>query len=130
MLGYFGEPDVEDGWLPTGDLVEIEGDRIMFVGRTSDTINVGGVKVHPLPVEEVAGAVDGVELVQAYAHPSPVTGQIVALDVVLRPGADQAKVKEGIRTACSVLSPAAQPRRIHFVDEIKIRGHKIVRAQR
>lgn len=130
MLGYYGEPDLEESWLPTGDLVKIEGDRIMFVGRTSDTINVGGVKVHPLPVEEAAGAVDGVELVHAYAHPSPVTGQIVALDVVLRPGADTATVKEGIRAACRALPPAAQPRRIHFVDEIDIRGHKIVRAQR
>ncbi len=29
------------GWFPTGDLVELVGDRVYFVGRKSDTINVG-----------------------------------------------------------------------------------------
>ena len=49
MLGYYGEPPVDaDAWRPTGDLVEVDGDRIHFLGRTSEIINVGGVKVHPL----------------------------------------------------------------------------------
>jgi len=130
MLGYYGEPDVQDEWLPTGDLVKIEGDRIVFVGRTSDTINVGGVKVHPLPVEEAAGAVEGVAVVRAYGYRSAVMGQIVALDVVLRRGADRARVEEGIREACNALPAAAHPRRIHFVDQIDVRGHKIVRSHR
>ena len=42
----------EEGWRPTGDLVEIVGDRVEFRGRDSEVINVGGVKVPPLPVEE------------------------------------------------------------------------------
>ena len=56
MLGYHGDAEAgdADGWRPTGDLVEIDGDRILFAGRTSEVINVGGVKVHPLRVEEVA----------------------------------------------------------------------------
>ena len=59
MLGYYGEPPIDpDGWRPTGDLVEIVGDRIEFRGRASEIINVGGVKVHPLPIEERIGAVD------------------------------------------------------------------------
>ena len=32
----------------------------MFVGRATEVINVGGVKVHPLPIEEAVGAIDGV----------------------------------------------------------------------
>ena len=48
MLGYYGEEPVDaDAWRPTGDLVEIVGDRIEFRGRVSEIINVGGVKVHP-----------------------------------------------------------------------------------
>ena len=55
MLGYYGEPDLAmTRGAPTGDLVELRDGRVYFVGRTTDTINVGGVKVHPLPVEEVA----------------------------------------------------------------------------
>ena len=58
MLGYYDEEPVpDDGWRPTGDLVELVGDRIHFLGRAIEIINVGGVKVHPLPIEErVAGA--------------------------------------------------------------------------
>ena len=43
MLGYHGDDGADpDGWRPTGDVVEVEGDRILFVGRTSEIINVGG----------------------------------------------------------------------------------------
>jgi acyl-CoA synthetase (AMP-forming)/AMP-acid ligase II len=129
MLGYYGEADVGDGWLPTGDLVRVESDRIVFMGRKTETINVGGVKVHPLPVEEIAGAVPGVSVARAYGRPSPVTGQILALDVVLGPGADQDDVERAIRAACEPLLPAARPRLIRFVDRIETRGDKIARPR-
>jgi acyl-CoA synthetase (AMP-forming)/AMP-acid ligase II len=127
MLGYEGEAEQEVGWRPTGDLVEIRGDRLIFVGRTSDTINVGGVKVHPLPVEELVGAIEGVSLVRAYGRASPVTGEILAVDVVATPGADVERLTEAIRSACATLGPAARPRRIRFVPTIETRGSKIAR---
>src|SRR3546814_8146302 len=41
MLGYHGdEPIDRDAWRATGDLVEVEGDRILFRGRSSEIINV------------------------------------------------------------------------------------------
>jgi acyl-CoA synthetase (AMP-forming)/AMP-acid ligase II len=127
MLGYYGEPDVGDAWRPTGDLVEVHGDRIVFAGRTSEIINVGGVKVHPLPIEEIVGGVDGVELVHAYGRKSAVTGQIVAVDVVARDGVDTEDLEDRIHDACEGLVAAAQPRRIRFVDEIEVQGNKITR---
>lgn len=129
MLGYYGEPDIDDGWRRTGDLVEVDDDRIVFVGRTTEIINVGGVKVHPLPVEEIVGGVDGVELVHAYGRKNAVTGQIVAVDVVARDGVDTEELGDRIREACGSLAAAAQPRRIRFVDEIEIRGNKVVRRR-
>jgi acyl-coenzyme A synthetase/AMP-(fatty) acid ligase len=104
-----------------------EGDRIRFVGRTSDRINVGGVKVHPLPVEEAVGAVAGVQVARAYGRPNPVTGQILALDVVPRPGVDTEVLEDEIRAACEALPPAGQPRLIRFVDDLAVSGGKIVR---
>ena len=127
MLGYYGEPDVGDAWRPTGDLVEAQGDRLVFAGRTSEIINVGGVKVHPLPIEEIVGGVDGVELVRAYGRKNAVTGQIVAVDVVARDGIDTEELEDRIRDACETLVAAAQPRRIRFVDEIEVKGNKIAR---
>jgi acyl-CoA synthetase (AMP-forming)/AMP-acid ligase II len=128
MLGYYGEEHQSDDWRPTGDLVEVRGERIHFVGRTSEVINVGGVKVHPLPVEDLVSALDGVALVHAYGRANPVSGQIVALDVVARPGADTAALESRIREACESLPPPSRPRRIKFVDQLDVRGHKLVRG--
>jgi acyl-CoA synthetase (AMP-forming)/AMP-acid ligase II len=122
MLGYFGQEDVTDDWRPTGDLVEVRDGRIHFVGRVSEVVNVGGVKVHPLPVEETVAAVDGVLLARAYGRPNAVTGEIMAVDVVLREGADADETKEAIRAACESLPPAARPRRIQFVDALADQG--------
>jgi acyl-CoA synthetase (AMP-forming)/AMP-acid ligase II len=127
MLGYAGQDDEGDDWRPTGDLVEIEGDRIYFVGRRSEIINVGGVKVQPLRIEEIVSGIDGVALAHVYGRANPVTGQIVAVDVVAQPGADTDDLKERIRAACASLPPAAQPRRIKFVETVELRESKILR---
>jgi acyl-CoA synthetase (AMP-forming)/AMP-acid ligase II len=115
-------------WLGTGDLVELRGDRVAFVGRRSEVINVGGAKVHPLPVEELVCAVAGVRLAAVYGRPNAVTGQLVAVDVVAQPGADPRAVEAAIRDACAALPAPARPRRIRFVDELETRGTKLVRA--
>jgi acyl-CoA synthetase (AMP-forming)/AMP-acid ligase II len=129
MFGYHGdEAEAEGGWRATGDLVEIRDDRIYFVGRASETINVGGVKVHPLSIEDVVTKVPGVQLAHAYARSNPVSGQIVALDVVAAADVDADDLEDAIRAACEILAPAAQPRRIRFVDEIDLRENKISRS--
>jgi acyl-coenzyme A synthetase/AMP-(fatty) acid ligase len=43
----------EDGFVRTGDLVELHGDRVYFLGRDSGVVNVGGEKVSPERVEHV-----------------------------------------------------------------------------
>ncbi len=128
MRGYFGEADVDSGdWRPTGDLVEVVGDRLLFTGRSSDVINVGGVKVHPLPVEERIAKVDGVSVSRVFGRANALTGAVVAVEVVAAPGADPDLVDAGIREACLDLPPASRPRSIRFVDEIATLDHKIVR---
>ncbi|MCK5891557.1 MAG: class I adenylate-forming enzyme family protein [Aeromicrobium sp.] len=130
MLGYHGEPPIEaDGWRATGDRVEIEGDRVLFRGRTSEIINVGGVKVHPLPIEERVAAVDGVVMARVYGRPNAMTGAIVALEVVAAPGTDEAELKTALKAACADLVPASRPRSITFVDEIVTTGSKILRRE-
>jgi acyl-CoA synthetase (AMP-forming)/AMP-acid ligase II len=127
MLGYADQDDA-DGWRPTGDLVEITGDRIVFVGRTSEIINVGGVKVHPLPIEELVAAVEGVAVAHVYGRSNPMTGQIVAVDVVPRGDVETDALKDAVRASCEGLPAAAQPRRIRVVDALEIRENKIARA--
>lgn len=128
MLGYHGEPPVDaDGWRATGDLVEVVGDRVLFRGRSSEIINVGGVKVHPLPIEERVSAVPGVDMARVHGRPNAMTGAIVALEVVPAPGSDLAELKVALRAATADLAPAARPRSIRFVDTVDTTGSKIVR---
>jgi acyl-CoA synthetase (AMP-forming)/AMP-acid ligase II len=129
MLGYHADGDSADEWRATGDLVEVRDGRIHFVGRTSEIINVGGAKIHPLPIEEIACAVPGVENAAAYGKANPITGQIVVLDVVAAPGADAAALPNLIRTACEALPAAGRPRLIRVVPELKVRGTKLVRGE-
>jgi acyl-CoA synthetase (AMP-forming)/AMP-acid ligase II len=65
MDGYYGEPDatagaIRDGWLATGDLGYVAGGSLFVTGRVKDLIIKGGHNLMPAPIEEIAGAVDGV----------------------------------------------------------------------
>lgn len=127
MLGYHDGDDVAGKWMATGDLVEVVDDRILFRGRTNDRINVGGSKVYPIQVEEAIDFVPGISIAVAYGRPNPITGNIVALDVVLQDGFEEESVAAAIREACTALPPAARPRLIRFVEEPAIRGGKALR---
>ena len=64
---------------------KITDEHRAFIGRKSEVINVGGVKVHPLPIEQLVQSVPGVRAVHCYGRKNPVTGQVVALEVVRVP---------------------------------------------
>jgi acyl-CoA synthetase (AMP-forming)/AMP-acid ligase II len=138
MLGYAGEtPDADAEptgesaeWRRTGDLVEIVDDRVMFRGRKSEVINVGGVKVHPLPVEDRITGLDSVALARVFGRPNKLTGAIVAAEIVPVggvEGADVEAIRAEIKTAVADLPRAWQPRSVTFVDAIETKGGKTIR---
>lgn len=116
-------------WYASGDMVELVGDRVYFVGRRSDRINVGGNKVHPLEVERVLRAVRGVADVRAFAKRSSIAGELVACQVVPRPGVDRERLRAAIvASAQARLAPFQRPRIIDFVEEISLeRSGKVSR---
>ena len=73
----------EEGFIDTGDMVELRGDRYYFVGRRGGIINVGGLKVHPEEVEAVINRHQGVRMSLVKARKSPIMGSIVIAEVVL-----------------------------------------------
>lgn len=83
MIGYLNAPSpfTEDGYFITGDLVEVDGDYIRFLGRDSDVINVGGQKVHPAEVEELLQQLDTIAEVAVYGEANPILGAVVACRV-------------------------------------------------
>jgi acyl-CoA synthetase (AMP-forming)/AMP-acid ligase II len=83
--GYIGQPFAEDdGFVDTGDLVLLENGRYYFKGRREGVINVGGRKVYPEEVEAVLTQHPAVRLARVRPRNNPVTGALVAADVVLK----------------------------------------------
>ncbi len=83
MLGYLNAPSPFDsnGWYNTNDIVDEKGGYYKIIGRTSDVINVGGLKFMASEVELVALEFQGVFFVKAYPKNNPITGQHVELIV-------------------------------------------------
>ena len=81
MLGYLNAPSPFDaeGWYDTKDVVEVKDGYYKVLGRISDFINVGGLKVMASEVQRVALNYPGVLLVKAYPKQNPITGQHVEL---------------------------------------------------
>jgi acyl-coenzyme A synthetase/AMP-(fatty) acid ligase len=88
----------EDGFVDTGDRLELRDGRYQFAGRRDGIINVGGLKVYPEEVEAVINRHPEVRMALVRARKSPITGSLVVADVVLR--ADAAPFSRDPRAIC------------------------------
>jgi acyl-coenzyme A synthetase/AMP-(fatty) acid ligase len=73
----------DDGYVDTGDMVELQQGRYYFRGRVGGVINVGGLKVYPEEVEAVLNSDPRVRMSLVRARRNPITGAVVVADVVL-----------------------------------------------
>ncbi len=111
----------QQGWIDTGDIVEVKDDRCYFKGRKNGAINVGGQKVHPHEVESIILSVSGVAETFVYGIKNSIMGNLVHADVVLLPGFDEESVEKKIRSVCATrLEPYKCPFSINFVKEVKL----------
>lgn len=109
-----------DGWLNTGDLVEVADGRVLFAGRLDGLVNVGGVKVSPERVEQRLLAVPGVAEAAVVPVASPITGFLLTATVVPEPGVQEAALRAALRAATADLVPAARPRAVTLADRIPL----------
>src|SRR6202035_4834094 len=87
----------DEGFVDTGDMVELRGDRYHFVGRRGGIINIGGLKVHPEEIEAVINRHAEVRMSRARSRRSAITGAVVVADVILADGGSAGRSDE-IRT--------------------------------
>jgi len=101
----------KDGFIDTGDAVERLGDRFIFRGRANGAINVGGNKVLPEEVEQVLLSHPQVTSARVFGKGSPITGQLVACEVLLTPdAAAPASIISDLRAQCrAALRPWQAP---------------------
>ncbi len=110
-----------DGYIDTGDIVRVEGDRIYFMGRESGAINVGGNKVMPEEVESVIRQLDEVKEVVVKPKSSGVMGQLVSAEVMLKDGVEKKTFRVKLMNHCRQnLENYKVPALLRFVDDIHI----------
>ena len=122
VMGYLNasmESFTEDGWFKTGDLVEeVKNGYLKIKGRAKEIINVGGEKVLPSEVESIVLEIEGVSDCTAYGAKNAITGQMVAIQIVLEADMDKKKAKSFIRKYCKQkLDSYKVPVKFEFVDQ-------------
>lgn len=94
MTGYVGDPELTsaimyDDAIHTADSASIDSEgRLRLKGRQGDVINVGGYKVNPLDVENVAMGISEIKDCICIGAPHPVMGHVLKLLYVLNDGAE------------------------------------------
>ena len=125
-----------DGFVDTGDRLELRDGRYHFMGRNGGVINVGGQKVHPEEVEAVINSLPGVHISRVAARKSPITGAVVAAEIVRSSATvgggelpDEA-LKLAVFDACrKALAAHKVPASIRFVPTLEVGpSGKLVRA--
>jgi acyl-coenzyme A synthetase/AMP-(fatty) acid ligase len=127
---YLGEnpPALKDteGFIDTGDVLELRDGRYYFQGRRDGVINVGGLKVHPEEVEAVLNRHPQVRLSLVKTKKNPITGALVVADVLLKdpstPEGEHAReLQQTIKQFCrESLAPHKVPAAITFVPALTI----------
>jgi len=115
------DPASADGWLRTGDLVEQQGDRVLFCGRGDRIVNVGGYKVAPERVERVLLEVAGVADAYVYPRANAITGNVLMADLLIDRHADAAAVVAAAKAhAEKALQKHERPARVAVVDTLQV----------
>jgi acyl-coenzyme A synthetase/AMP-(fatty) acid ligase len=125
---YLGSRDTAiadaDGFVDTGDVVELRGNRYYFVGRRDGIINVGGLKVHPEEVETVINRHPSVQMSLVSARKSSITGALVVADIVVKPESQPTgseRLRNDILDTCRrTLAPYKVPAVLRFVPSLEV----------
>lgn len=118
------------GFIDTGDRISVRGDRVVFLGRLSGAINVGGNKVQPEEVEKALLKHPSVKQAVVYGKPSSILGSIVAADVVadVQEQPDNGLKMDILRLCREELEAFKVPGILRFVGDIQVNSSgKVVR---
>ncbi|HQN86657.1 MAG TPA: class I adenylate-forming enzyme family protein [Bacteroidales bacterium] len=127
FCGYYNEPELnqeafKDGWFYTGDLGRFdEKGNLYIVGKSKDTIKVGGELVWAAEIEEILLKHPCIKEAAAVGVPDELRGEVVKCYIVLKEGIvlPQKYVMEFLREH---LSRFKMPRQIEYLDELPKTG--------
>lgn len=123
MSGYIGDPELtatvlRDDTVYMSDYGSIDEEGMLHIGgRESDVINVGGYKVAPTEVEDVAMAIEGIRDCICIPAEHAIMGKAVKLLVVMNEGVPFSK-KTIARYIAARLEPYKVPQLYEQVESI------------
>jgi acyl-CoA synthetase (AMP-forming)/AMP-acid ligase II len=123
MKEYYKDPAataaaIRDGWLWTGDMVQInERGFVYHIDRRKDLVLRGGYNVSSAEVEAVLAMHPGVAEAAVVGKPHPTLGEDTKAYVVLREGAD-VTAPELVRHCAEQLADWKVPRDIEFLTDL------------
>ncbi|USD39214.1 MULTISPECIES: long-chain-fatty-acid--CoA ligase FadD [Ferrimonas] len=132
MKGYWQRPEAteevicSEGWLSTGDIATMdERGYFKIVDRKKDMILVSGFNVFPNEIEDVVVMHDDVVEAAAIGVPNPVSGEVVKVFVVAKPGVSEKAIIDHCKQH---LTGYKIPKIIEFRDDLpKTNVGKILR---
>lgn len=121
LLGESLNYSFQGVWYNTGDIVEkIDKNRIKFISRKSDLINVGGYNVNPHEIEEMILKVNGVIDVTITGRRNKITGNILQADIEKENSISEVELEKRIHSFLkNNLQKWKIPRNYNFVEKIK-----------
>jgi acyl-coenzyme A synthetase/AMP-(fatty) acid ligase len=109
-----------DGFVDTGDMVACRAGRWFFLGRRTGVINVGGLKVYPEEVEAAINRHPSVRMSRVRSRRSPITGSLIAAEVVLDGDAANDCTREIVEICRGLLPAHMIPATIRVVPSLEI----------
>jgi long-chain acyl-CoA synthetase len=106
-----------DGWFRTGDVGRLDDDGYLFLkGRSTDVINVMGMKFFPHEVEAILSSHPCVEAASVFGGPAGRWGEKVQARIVAKNGCSHADLERQLRLYCHErLATYKIPEQIEFV---------------
>ncbi|QKW33101.1 AMP-binding protein [Actinomadura sp. NAK00032] len=125
--GYWNMPDetaevfLPDGWLATGDMVEMEPDgHLVLRGRKKEMYIQGGFNVYPVEIENVLTAHPKVAMAAGIGVPDAVLGEVGRFYVVPHPDAEPPTADELAAHCREHLADYKVPRQFAITAEVPL----------
>lgn len=115
-----------DKWVNTEDKIEwVESNKFKIIGRDSNMINVGGVKVNPIKIESAINNLHYVLSSYVYGKSNSIMGKIIVADIIVKKNIDKNIIKKDLE---KTLNRYEIPLKLNIVDNIHLTSTgKIIR---
>ena len=87
-------------YFDTEDLIEIQFDRVVFLGRAGGAINVGGNKVTPEKIEAILGSHPRVIAARVFGKKNSLMGNLVIAEVQIETSSDNVAIVKELNKLC------------------------------